>query len=84
VLAEEATDKTLSTDEANAQEVQNFKIKYNNFTILTFVLIALSLIAASASGIGGGGILVGSDTHNVVLSSTLENFSSFIVVCSVV
>jgi uncharacterized Tic20 family protein len=59
VLAEEATDKTLSTDEANAQEVQNFKIKYNNFTILTFVLIALSLIAASASGIGGGGILVG-------------------------
>lgn len=50
--------KNLSTDEQNAKEVQNFRIKFDNFTIFTFVLIAISLIVASASGIGGGGILV--------------------------
>mmetsp|Transcript_34669 Transcript_34669/g.44714 ORF Transcript_34669/g.44714 Transcript_34669/m.44714 type:complete len:587 (+) Transcript_34669:14-1774(+) len=63
-VAEEANqrddgdDTPLSTDAAAAQEVESFKLKFDGFTIFTFFIIALSLIIASASGIGGGGILV--------------------------
>ena len=51
-------DIILTTDQQSAADVANFKLEYNTFTIITFVCIALALIVASASGIGGGGILV--------------------------
>ena len=41
-----------------ADEVHSFRLKYDPFTIFTFFCIALSLVLASGSGIGGGGILV--------------------------
>ena len=47
-----------ATDAAAADEVHRFKLEYNPFTVLTFCCIALSLVLASSSGIGGGGILV--------------------------
>ena len=57
--APQAVEAPLTTDERAAQDVANFRLHNDTFTIITFLCIALALIVASASGIGGGGILVG-------------------------
>uniref|UniRef100_A0A7S2WB47 Sulfite exporter TauE/SafE n=1 Tax=Rhizochromulina marina TaxID=1034831 RepID=A0A7S2WB47_9STRA len=49
---------TAEKDDMDDDPVQSFSLHLTPFTVLTFFCIALSLVLASASGIGGGGILV--------------------------
>lgn len=67
----ESEEDALSTDQKAAQDLSDFKIEWTPFTIFTFFCIGLSLIVASASGIGGGGILVRDNLPN--LAPTVRN-----------